>query len=117
MEHNKTKWNTITFRVQVSGPWEFEFPFPGSLTSTFLGVGVGRETVINWFRVSGVERGTQQDNVEHNKVSGSGLRATVIDWSRNVREVVRDVACAPDPVFRVWGSVFRVWGLGSKVWC
>ena len=22
-------------------PWEFEFPFPGSLTSTFLGVGAG----------------------------------------------------------------------------
>ena len=44
--------------------------------------------------------------------------ATVIDSSRKVREVVRDVARAPDPVFRfrVWGSVFRVLGLGLKVW-
>jgi len=42
----------------------------------------------------------------------------VIDSSRKVREVVRDVARAPDPVFRHrgWDSVLEVWGLRSKVW-
>ena len=32
-------------------PWEFEFPFPGSLTSTFIGY---KQDILFWGSVSGV---------------------------------------------------------------
>ena len=41
-------------------PWEFEFPFPGSLTSTFLG------------KLPNVVRGSMAPSVDHNKKVTSG---------------------------------------------
>ena len=81
-------------------PWEFEFPFPGSLLSPLL-----------------PSRSPKPNSRSANwQTAPSRLEITVGDWGFVIwRLWVMIQGCGPG--FRVWGSGLMIWGLRFGVTC